>query len=360
MIHNDVLAQLQFLVKNAAPPLVEVAEHPANLPKWVPGQRLSAAVLAMLPSGRFQVQVSDMVLDMNLPRNTQPGEKLDLTFVSNQPRLTFVLTQDMAASQGKPAVSLSEAAKFLGGLLDKLSQLKGEQASPLAKTTPLLAGAPRDTQQLSHLLQQTLSKSGLFYESHQAQWVAGQRPLTELLQEPQGRLSQAAHAHQQQVPLSQTQTAGQPAKADATTAMAARELGAAHTSRPAAESVHPHTYPLVQQQLGILDGRQLLWQGQVWPGQEMRWEIEEREANRQEGGEEEAINWKTTLRLQMPRLGNVTATLALEPQGVKVRLAVVENTIQSQMRHAQPALDQALEAAGLRLTGFAVESDGST
>ncbi len=344
MIYNDVFAQLQLLVRNVAPPLVEVAESPATLPQWVPGQRLSATVLAMLPNGRFQAQISDLVLDMNLPRNTQPGEKLDLTFVSSQPRPTFVLTQDMATAQGKPAVSLSEAAKFLGGLLDKLSQLKGEQTTPLTKTTPLLTGAPQDTQQLGHLLRQALSKSGLFYESHQAQWAAGKRQLTELLQEPQGRLPPAVSQNN-----SQQTTSSQ------TTGLAS----AAPTNRPTAALVHPHTYPLVQQQLGLLDGRQLLWQGQVWPGQEMRWEIEEREARRQGVREEDAVNWNTTLRLQMPRLGNVTVTLGLVPQGVKVRLGVMDSTIKSQIRHAHPALNQALEAVGLHLTGFAVESDGS-
>ncbi|WP_246184183.1 flagellar hook-length control protein FliK [Paraburkholderia bonniea] len=37
-------------------------------------------------------------------------------------------------------------------------------------------------------LRQTVAQSGLFYEAHLAQWLAGQRPLSALLAEPQNRL----------------------------------------------------------------------------------------------------------------------------------------------------------------------------
>ncbi|HDR9731995.1 TPA: flagellar hook-length control protein FliK, partial [Burkholderia aenigmatica] len=40
-------------------------------------------------------------------------------------------------------------------------------------------------------LAQAVSESGLFYESHLAQWLAGQRPLAALMREPQARLAVA-------------------------------------------------------------------------------------------------------------------------------------------------------------------------
>ena len=36
----------------------------------------------------------------------------------------------------------------------------------------------------------------MFYESHQSQWVLGQRPVSDLLSEPQGKLSAALRGEQ--------------------------------------------------------------------------------------------------------------------------------------------------------------------
>jgi len=212
MIQNDLSTQLQLLIKTSAPPLLEVSQQQLELPQLVPGQKIPAFVVANLPNGRFQVLIADKTLDMNLPKNTQPGDSVDLVFVTTKPRLTFVLASDLAnaanttnasAANAKSQVSLSETARFLGGLLEKAAQpdrsngaAKGP-AGAIMQATPLLSGAPVKTLDFAQTLRGALTQSGLFYESHQAQWVTGQRPLTDLLREPQGRLSPAAANLQQ-------------------------------------------------------------------------------------------------------------------------------------------------------------------
>lgn len=437
MIHNDVINQLQLLVKTASPPLVEVAETPLEQPQFVPGQRLTALVLVSQPNGRFQVQVGEQVLDMNLPRNTQPGEQLELTFVSNQPRLTFVLSRDLAAAlantaaptDAEPHVTVSDSARFLGGLLQKIADQAEGQASPLSKAAPLLSAAPADIKQFGGVLRNALSQSGLFYESHQAQWVAGERKLSDLLQEPQGRLSPnlaslAAAAAAAGAATGKTQailhpanalidsiqvampdladtgtgkspTVSQPdrvliysaqggvAEAGPRDAQTAARPGSALMSSAQGETaatgasnaplpfqpdsasmqgagkqpVHAETVSLVQQQLQTLDSRQLVWQGQVWPGQEMEWRVEERSARDGRSGEEEAINWQTSLRLQMPSLGNVHATLAFVPQGLRINLRAADESTAALMQGAQDRLLRSMEAAGLHVLGMAVERD---
>ncbi len=394
MIHNDVLNQLQYLIKTSAPPLLEVAEHPAETAEWVPGQKLQATVLASLPNGRFNVVVSDLFLEMNLPKNTQPGEKLDLTFISNQPRLTFALSQDVeTAAQTRSSVLLSDTSKFLGGLLQKLSTLAEGQTSPLSKTAPLLTAAgPESTKELAVVLQKTLTQSGLFYESHQAQWVSGQRSLQELLQEPQGKLSpgvlvpnddglaqtsvaaqntQASQALQTIPPPPRDTQAPQipqtipPPPRDAQAPQVTPPLVAAgddkaliHASAHDEQGIHPQTLPLVQQQLNALDNRQLVWQGPIWPGQEMRWEIEERPTRNPEGMEIPA--WQTTLRLQLPQLGDVNAVMSLSPLGIKIHLNVDTEATGIRLKAARPALLKSFEAAGLRLSGVTVEPHGAS
>ncbi|MBZ0093022.1 MAG: flagellar hook-length control protein FliK [Sulfuricellaceae bacterium] len=366
MIHNDILNQLQYLIKTSAPPLLEVAEHPAETAEWVPGQKLQATVLASLPNGRFNVLVSDLFLEMNLPKNTQPGEKLDLTFISNQPRLTFALSQDVeTAAQTHSSVLLSDTAKFLGGLLQKLSTLAEGQTSPLTKSAPLLTAAgPESTKEFAVVLQKTLTQSGLFYESHQAQWVSGQRSLQELLQEPQAKLSPSVLVANDD---SQNQVRAAPQNSQAPHALpntpsplaaAADDKTVIRAPIHAEQGVHPQTLPLVQQQLNALDNHQLIWQGQVWPGQDMRWEIEERPARDHEGREIPA--WQTTLRLQLPQLGDVNAVMSLSPSGIQIHLNVDTEATGSRLKSARPALLRSFEAAGLRLSGVTVEQHGAT
>ena len=220
MIQNDVVTQLQLLIKTSAPPLLEVSQQQLELPQLVPGQKVPAFVVANLPNGRFQVLIADKMLDMNLPKNTQPGDTVDLVFVTTKPRLTFVLASDLGnaansanAANAKSQVSLSDTARFLGGLLEKAAQpdstnsaTKG-MASAVTQATPLLSGAPANTLGFAQALRGALTQSGLFYESHQAQWVTGQRPLTDLLREPQGRLSPAT-ANQPQAATVNVQATG--------------------------------------------------------------------------------------------------------------------------------------------------------
>ncbi|MCK7498328.1 MAG: hypothetical protein MZW92_52605 [Comamonadaceae bacterium] len=45
------------------------------------------------------------------------------------------------------------------------------RAAPLARNAPILPAPPQTGQALAPLLQRAVSESGIFYESHQAQWV---------------------------------------------------------------------------------------------------------------------------------------------------------------------------------------------
>lgn len=342
MIHNDIQNQLQLLIKVSAPPLISVAETHLELPRLVPGQQLQAIVLASLPNGRFQVLIADNKLDLNLPRNTQPGEKIDLTFVSNQPRLTFALTKDIptpaTTAPGQSSVSISESAKFLGALLQKISEQAEKVASPQVKLSPLLSGAPEGTKEFAKTLQSALSQSGLFYESHQAQWVSGQRSLTELIQEPQGKLSNV------QVNLASAELVDSAQKSN---------------QLQSGEKVHPLTAPLIQQQLEVLDTRQLVWQGQVWPGQEMKWEIEE-DGHKGQAQDNEESAWKTNLHLKFPNLGEVTATLAVGQNGIRVNFNVADADTASTLKINQSDLLGAMQTAGLNLLSLSIEHNEKT
>lgn len=351
MIRNDLLSQLQRLIKTSAPPLIHAAQAPVVEIPWASGQHLTAVVLASLPNGRFQVQVGDIALDMNLPNNTQPGDAVELTFISNQPRLTFALTRDLPDSVGgnlpfdeKPQVTLSDSVRYLGALLRKISDQTDAPATAPSKTAPLLSAAPTHIGEFANALRNALSQSGMFYESHQAQWVAGDRPLADLLQEPQGKLptlNPAAQAEIGRTDASVTKPSDGPT---------AQTVAQGTSSMP----VHSEAVALVQQQLQTLDSRQLVWQGQVWPGQPMEWQVEERNARDRAPEVTEAADWQTRMRLQLPKLGDVQATLVFAPQGLRIDLKVTNADTAEAMRGSQAKLQSALTAAGLKVLAMSV------
>jgi len=387
VIHNDVLNQLQLLVKTTVPPLVEVAETPAELPQWTAGQKLPAHVLASLPNGRFQVSIGDQVLDMNLPKNTQTGDNLELVYVANQPRLTFVLSRETQATAkahaaamaargdipfatadegAKAPVTLSDTAKFLGALMQKVAGRQNDsETSSLVKANAVVTAPPADSREFAVALRGALSQSGLFYESHQAQWVAGERSLAELVREPQGTLSQSVATlssakFENSTVQSGAQSSATSVHNEAQNAQVLVNLqpdGAPAQSGNAAGLVHPDTLPLIQQQLQTLDTHQLVWQGQVWPGQHMDWVVEERDARGSSSEGEEPANWNTKLRLQLPRLGTVSAALAFTSNGLRINLAAADRGTAETLKVAQGKLHNSLDAAGLQLIGLSVEQD---
>lgn len=352
MIHSDIQNQLQFLIKTSAPPLIEVADHAASSAQWMPGQRLPAHVLANLPNGRFEVRVGDQILDLNLPRNTQPGDNIELLFIGDKPRLTFALSQDLAAlAMPKTQVTLSEAARFLGALLQK-GAADGNTVAQTARLVPVLPGPPADTASFAQALRQALSHSGLFYESHQAQWAGGERSLAALLQEPQGRLSPLLHASQ-----GGTDKVGPlPGQLATGTALAnTEEAGMLATGmRGAGEVVHPQATQLVQQQLHVLDSRQLVWQGLVWPGQHMRWEIGEDGARTDTGVEDEDSGWQARLSLELPTLGGISARLAFSHSAVRLDIVAELGNSAELMRSQQALLAQAMQEAGIMLSTLCI------
>ncbi|MBB5016857.1 hypothetical protein HNQ59_000119 [Chitinivorax tropicus] len=381
MIHNDALGQLNQLVRRVSPTLIEASqERPPvtdeRIPQFIPGERIPAHVLTLLPNGRFEVLVKNQLLDMNLPGNAQPGEALDLTFIRVEPRPTFALTKDLAALMGGGAgeVRFSETAKFLGALLAKAEQSAATPAT--IGTQPMMESADTQPEQIAQNLQKAIAHSGVFYESHQAEWVSGQRSLQALQAEPQATLSQSVANHptpqavadpektaaavgpKAEVP-DLTRPAG-PAK-EATLLVPASTVAEKAPSLSGAE-LAPQLKQIVQQQLGVLDTRQMMWHGVAWPNQPMEWSIEEQVAAQQGGGGEEDRTWYSRMKLSLPTLGDVVIGVSLHGQNVAVNFHVAKAETGNRIRNAGTTLSHQLEAAGLRLAGSTVDiqeaSDG--
>jgi Flagellar hook-length control protein FliK len=407
LIDAALAKALETLVRLVRAPLLEL---PGKLPtqeKWQPGQEVRARVEKILSESgpaaretriptdtraptdarssadtrtptetRALVRIGEQTYEMRLPaqpKAPQAGDSLRLVYVGERARPTFLLVQPSGQQQpGK--VSLSESARVLGAVLDQATASTAKTSAATA-AAPLLAMPPSQSKELAQALTRALVQSGLFYESHQAEWVAGRRPLETLLQEPQARLSQpqipapaADKAAPAQVAVAQTQASpsfgaaasnpAQPETGLVRLAESAPSPAGPVSAQPAAKEalpVNPASLPLVRQQLDVMDGRQIVWQGEVWPGQPLRWLVEsppEHEAGA--GGqayENGAAVWHTRLDLALPRLGNIAADVWLTPQGMHLAFTA-DKAAHAAMRAETASLSNRIATAGLNLTGI--------
>ena len=348
--------------------------HGRPTPQWTPGQQFRARVLETDNAGRARVEVGGRQFMMTLPAWIHDGDSVELTYLHAQPRIAFALPRPPAPS-GDAQVSLGAAARMIGALVQTdhtqahdprapgsagqrpaaaplfVGTVPQAGAAPLTEPSTLIGAAPLAGALLAPLLRKALSQSGLFYESHQLQWLSGQRSLESLLAEPQGRLSTV----RSDTPAMHPGTATGAAHPD-TLAGAAHpdtSTGSEHPD-PVPRAPHPDTLPLVRQQLDSLDTGRLAWEGLVWPGQPLYWEIDEPPSNADAGHPEHRRAWRTRLHLQLPGLGAVDAELSFADGAVRIELQAADADRATRMRAALPDLEQAMDAAGLPLAGATV------
>jgi len=305
------------------------------------GSQLQAAVLSRLQDGSFMVRVAEMPVRMMLPPGTQPGTQLTMTVLAASPQPTFGLGEAtlhgtlLPLSAGATALAASVSAAS-SRLLQAGGQAQGADLSPAARllgqvlksaagapplatlnpATPLVPQGAPDPAQLAAQLRQAVAKSGLFYESHLAEWAEGKRPLAELMAEPQ-----------------------------------------AHKA-PGTPPTDAGLSQLVNQQLATHESGQLTWQGQLAPGQQMRWEIGREHRGREHDGapadrDTEHPGWHSGLRLRFPLLGEVEASLSLRGSRLHIELLAGADTAAA-LRADAPRLQEALAAAGSELAALRI------
>jgi hypothetical protein len=440
MIPPDVASSLRLVIpdtgalQNQQTAPVPAAQRVADvLSNAVPGQRILAEIQALLPNGTYRAVVGQRDITLALPFSAKPGDTLELEVAESDGKLILAFVANRTS--GKTAASLPEsvstslstAGKVIGNLLNPLEG-EGKQAAPAAlnRSQPLVETMPKTAADLAPVLKQALTQSGMFYEAHQARWVAGQLPTAALLQEPQGKLSPAPlnapefvnrsssfplgnlgndgapdlspesllrptlsttpptsspllPGVESQLPAPSTE-AGNKLAAQAADSAVNRNFGEnsklidkplataptapqapVSTSAMAVPNENPvprELVPLVQQQLNGLATQNFVWQGQVWPGQPLWWEISSDPESQALKENEPASQWQTRLKLDLPALGGIDVSLRLGAGG---SLAISVNTetssSEAKLRDSAQALREQLQAAGLTLTQLRVDHD---
>ena len=394
MLPPNLLNAIKAYALSQKPLPVAAAEAAPKTTQFESGQKVQGSVQAQLAPGLFKVQVAGQLIQMQLPPSIRSGDTVALQVIATQPRLTFSMI-----NSANP-LSTPEQLGSVARLLSSMSQQAPEKAYVrAAQNTPLWeTPQPPASKELAGLLKDALSNSGLFYESHQAQWLEGARSTAQLLHEPQNQLpGQPAtamardnagkvimpheNADKAATPHENTGKAAIPHESAAkatiaynlagktvmvsenNTSSAVTTSGTVHanspdqpsaTSLPESKSlsIPEHLQPLVQQQLNALETRQMLWQGNVWPGQDMRWEIHEQSPQTPDA--EEQRQWVTQLQLDLPNLGEVTATLRFNSAGLSLTLNAAAPETRAVLGSASTRLVAALSDAGIPVLGAQV------
>jgi hypothetical protein len=310
----------------------------AALSDLLPGDFVRATVESALPDGTFRVAIRKQVFILRLPFQARGGDVLPLRVVAREPQIKFALVTEPDIPE--LAADLSETARFVAALLDESEKL------PLTSIgragAPLLTGTPGDSAATAAALRHALAHSGMFYEAHQAQWVGGQRALAALMQEPQSRFKPLRDADEAPPIAEGADHSGEIVVVDGT--------------HPLPElPVHRDALPLIKQQLDTLETRQIAWSGMIWQGQPLDWEVAEDSDYTPQPADER--RWRTRLRLTLPRLGAIEATMLVNARGVAITLRAATREAGAALETRAEELRQSLRTAGVTPLGLTVHGD---
>jgi len=313
-----------IIAENLPGTTVQTEKPAPGAAKLEPGQEVKATVQEQVSPGLFKVQIAGQAMQMRLPGQLQAGTVLTLKVESINPRLTFSIFASSAPIATQEQIS--SASRLLSNLADLplgRTLIESSSGHPVWQAT----GTAPDSTQLAAGLKDALASSGLFYESHQAQWIKGERSTAQLLVEPQNRASPQAD-----YPVA-----------------TAQDKSPAQSALPIAKEL----LPLVQQQLHTLETHQLTWTGQIWPEQTMQWEIQgqpERHTMQPEDRQ-----WSTEMELALPNLGDVHARLVYNQGGIRLTLQGADAASVALFNRRLQGLAATLADAGVPLTGAVIE-----
>ncbi len=326
--------------------VLAVAEAGADLSAHSAQTPIMAKVLAVSPEAaagqtqRIQVEIDGKALWVSMLKQPPTGSQVLLRFTDQasleaaaQIGQGTATTPDSATASpaSQSGVKFSPFGNLINQLLSRISaapqqpaQLPALWSDPAAVTQGGRAqhangadAARFPVEQIASGMHRAVEKSGLFYESHLEAWVRNERPLEQLRQEPQAQLPLAA--------------AGDP---------------------PA--PLPDKLLPIMREQMHVLEQRQFTAQVEVWPQQTAQLTIAD---DRQADDAEDTVNpsWRAQMKLHLPRLGAIDATLRIQGQNVHLDLLAQEDSSATSLRSQISQLQKALQDSGLQLTQFKIQ-----
>lgn len=152
---TDIQRQVYDLLSQASNlSFVSAEQEPGARVSFVPGQQVSAQVLTTLPNNMTQVQIGAESFNLALPMAVSPGQTLQMTFVSGEPRSTFAIARQDAAA---PPVSLSDASRLLSLLVYSEEIVDPQQRASLQSIGDMLRRSSGEAGVLANLMDEALT-----------------------------------------------------------------------------------------------------------------------------------------------------------------------------------------------------------
>lgn len=289
----------------AIKPLGLLDDHRRNstqeLPQLVKGQIYNAKILDVAVNGNLKVSIEGRQLVLNMHQHWKIGETLTLRYMGDEAGISFQLIPH--AAENTAQVSLSPTAKEIA---EQVNLANREGAGNIYQAMIPATNKPEHIKQFAADLQHTMEATGLFYESHLADFTQGMRTLGSLMQEPQNQGGLTLHH-------------------------------------------------LMAQQLNVLETQRVVWHGEIWPGQLADWQVEVEDQLQTWPDISQEITVSSHLNLQLPHLGNITAKIRLVGDKLTVALVADEQATTDTLKMNSRTLIQSLEqhAGGLEAISIA-------
>nr|WP_315485079.1 flagellar hook-length control protein FliK [uncultured Undibacterium sp.] len=274
-------------------------------------------------------------MQASFTNNLSPNQINNPVKLSN---VAFLPDNEIAANY-KPSSAGETSAKTelssTGQLINKLileTSRPGEKLS-IKGSTPLVNDIadkltmPQLAKQIETNLHQSVQNSGLFYESHVAEWSVGQRSKLELQSEPQSQI-------------------------------AANVDSSVLTNKE--DGNHAALAQLIHQQLDVLEQQKLIWTGMLAPQMPVQLTIEEspqKSAEQEQEKQQERSDWQSYLRIELPNLGVVAMTINLHSNQLQLNIKSSDKNTISLLKTQYSSLQQSIENGGTHIQSFTVQHD---
>jgi len=276
---------------------------------FTPSHQYVAQVMDSTDARSVTVAIQGVLLNLALGEGLMPGQLVTLKFLGSSPTPTFVVMQTGGLEKYSGVVEVSPAGVSITQYLEE-HQMLDEHSRVLETERPLLSLLDHP-EQIAQELKQAIASSGLFYESHLADYALGRLSIEQLMQEPQNAMN------------------FEPAE-------------------------------LVAKQLEVYEHQSVRWAGSVWPCQIMQWDTKvEPPAIGQDhaaGVSNEGANITSTLELDLPNLKKVIVRLNLYQGGLSLLIQASDPDTLEQLNKQVSSLAFALSDAGQRLESCLVSS----
>lgn len=225
--------------------------------------------------------------------------------------------------------ALSTAGQLINLVLQETKD--GPEKLSIIEKSPLLTEemsklpTPQLARHLESSLLKNISQSGIFYESHVAEWSIGKRSMTELQAEPQAKIA---------------------VNLDASILINKDDHN------------HAGLAQLVHQQLDVLEQHKLQWSGMLAPQMPLQWMIEESTDKHASSTQENAAenqHWHSYLSVELPNLGLVIIDVNLHSDQLQVSVKSDASATTTLLQSNYPELQKAIEETGTHIQSFTVQ-----